>query len=103
MKQSWSLFAFLLFLAVTLAGCQVIGDIFKAGVWAGVLLVILVLGIIVWLVTRSTLGPLSAKVPFWPKRVHARPLCLSIHSLHNSTPCCSASSTALRLFMLPGY
>jgi hypothetical protein len=30
-----------------------IGDIFKAGVWVGVLLVILVIGIIVWLVTRS--------------------------------------------------
>jgi hypothetical protein len=31
----------------------VIGDIFKAGVWVGVVLVMLVIGIIVWLVTRS--------------------------------------------------
>jgi hypothetical protein len=28
-----------------LTGCEVIGDIFKAGVWTGVLLVILVIGI----------------------------------------------------------
>jgi hypothetical protein len=33
--------------------CEVIGDIFKAGVWTGVLLVTLVIGIIVWLFTRS--------------------------------------------------
>jgi hypothetical protein len=38
---------------MALTGCEVIGDIFKAGVWTGVLLVILVIGIIVWLVTRS--------------------------------------------------
>jgi hypothetical protein len=38
---------------VALTGCEAIGDIFKAGVWVGALLVILVIGIIVWLVTRS--------------------------------------------------
>jgi hypothetical protein len=38
---------------VALTGCEVIGDIFKAGVWVGVLLVLLVIGIIVWLVTRT--------------------------------------------------
>jgi hypothetical protein len=36
-----------------LTGCEAIGDIFKAGVWVGVLLVVLVIGIIVWLFTRS--------------------------------------------------
>jgi hypothetical protein len=38
---------------MALAGCEVIGDIFQAGVWVGVVLVLLVIGIIVWLVTRS--------------------------------------------------
>ena len=40
-------------LATTLAGCQVIGDVFKAGVWVGVLLVVLVIGGVVWLFTRA--------------------------------------------------
>jgi len=53
MKHSSNLFVFLLLFTVALSGCEVIGDIFKAGVWTGVLLVILVIGIIVWLITRS--------------------------------------------------
>ena len=53
MKHSWYLFVLLLFSTVALTGCEIIGDIFKAGVWVGVLLVILVIGVIVWLVTRS--------------------------------------------------
>jgi hypothetical protein len=53
MKHSSYLFVFLFLSAVALTGCEAIGDIFKAGVWVGALLVILVIGIIVWLVTRS--------------------------------------------------
>jgi Rrf2 family protein len=53
MKHSWYLFVLLLLSTVALTGCEVIGDIFKAGVWVGVVLVMLVIGIIVWLVTRS--------------------------------------------------
>jgi len=52
-KPSHSLFAFLLSATVALAGCEVIGDIFKAGVWVGVLLVVTVIGIIVWIVSKS--------------------------------------------------
>jgi uncharacterized membrane protein YkvI len=53
MKHSWYLFVLLLLSFVVLTGCEVIGDIFKAGVWVGVVLVMLVIGIVVWLVTRS--------------------------------------------------
>jgi hypothetical protein len=53
MKHSSYLFVVVLLSTVALNGCEVIGDIFKAGVWTGVLLVILVIGIIVWLLTRS--------------------------------------------------
>jgi len=53
MKHFSYLFVLLFLSTVALTGCEVIGDIFKAGVWVGVLLVILVIGIIVWLVTRS--------------------------------------------------
>jgi hypothetical protein len=54
MKQSWLLFAVLLFLALTFAGCQIIGDIFKAGVWVGVILVIAIIGIVAWLFSRGS-------------------------------------------------
>ena len=40
-------------IVTTLAGCQVIGDVFKAGVWVGVLLVVLVIGGVIWLFTRA--------------------------------------------------
>ena len=53
MKHFWLLFVFLLLSTVSLAGCEVIGDIFKAGVWTGVLLVVLVIGFIVWLLTKG--------------------------------------------------
>ena len=53
MKHFSYLFVLLLLSTLALTGCEAIGDIFKAGVWTGVLLVILVIGVIVWLVTRS--------------------------------------------------
>jgi hypothetical protein len=40
------------FSAVALTGCELIGDIFKAGVWAGALLVLGVIGIVIWLVSK---------------------------------------------------
>jgi len=40
-------------LAFFLDSCSVIGGIFKAGVWVGILIVVFIIGIIIWLVTRS--------------------------------------------------
>jgi TRAP-type C4-dicarboxylate transport system permease large subunit len=37
-----------------LSSCQVIGDIFKAGVWVGVLLVVGIIALIIYLVTRES-------------------------------------------------
>jgi Rrf2 family protein len=53
MKHFSYLFGLLFLSTVALTGCEAIGDIFKAGVWTGVLLVILVVGLIVWLLARS--------------------------------------------------
>jgi hypothetical protein len=36
-----------------LTGCTVVAGIFKAGVWVGILIVLFIIGIIIWLVTRS--------------------------------------------------
>lgn len=38
---------------VLLSSCQVIGGIFKAGVWVGVLMVVFIVALILYLVSRS--------------------------------------------------
>jgi hypothetical protein len=40
-------------LLIPLAGCEVIGGIFKAGVWVGVILAVLVVVGIMWVVTKA--------------------------------------------------
>lgn len=37
---------------VTLPSCEVIGGIFKAGVWTGVLIVAAVVGLLIWIIAR---------------------------------------------------
>lgn len=39
-------------LVTTLTGCEVIGGIFEAGVWVGVIIVILVIALIIWLIRK---------------------------------------------------
>jgi len=54
MKRSNRLiFALLLFIVFTASSCQAIADIFKAGVWVGVLLVVVVVGVIFWLIGKA--------------------------------------------------
>jgi cytosine/uracil/thiamine/allantoin permease len=53
MKQRCFLLALLVFSTVAFTGCEVIGDIFKTGVWVGALLVIGIIGLIVWAVSKT--------------------------------------------------
>jgi len=39
-------------LAVVTAGCELAGDIFQAGMWVGVILVVLAVGVVIWLVGK---------------------------------------------------
>ena len=41
------------FVVITLSSCQAIGDIFKTGVWFGVIGVIVVIAIIFWLINKT--------------------------------------------------
>lgn len=41
------------FLMLLLAGCELAGDIFKAGVWVGVLLVVGGIALVVWMFSRA--------------------------------------------------
>jgi len=43
----------LLTLIIMLSGCEVVGGIFKAGVWFGILVVVGIIALIIWLVTRG--------------------------------------------------
>lgn len=54
MVQSGTLsrIALLVFLGVSLAGCEVIGGIFKAGFWVGAIAVILVVVVLVFAVSK---------------------------------------------------
>lgn len=42
----------LLALLISLSSCQIIGDIFKAGVWSGVILVVVVVGLIIFVLAK---------------------------------------------------
>lgn len=44
--------AVLALLALPLAGCEVVGDIFQAGMWTGVIAVFAVVALIVYVVSR---------------------------------------------------
>lgn len=43
-----------LLVAFCFSGCAVVGGIFKAGVWVGVLGVLIVIGLIIYFVTRGS-------------------------------------------------
>lgn len=48
-----NVFVSLLLLSITLSSCQAIAGIFKAGVWFGVIGVVVIVAIIFWLVSKA--------------------------------------------------
>ena len=52
MKNWIALPIMFLTLVLFLPGCEVIGGIFKAGVWVGLLIAALVIGLIIYFMTR---------------------------------------------------
>lgn len=45
-------FSSFLCISILFSSCQVIGDIFKAGVWTGVIIVAAIIFIVIWLLVR---------------------------------------------------
>ena len=39
-----------------MSSCEVIGGIFKAGVWSGIIVVVIVVALIIWLISRFSGG-----------------------------------------------
>nr|WP_162988699.1 hypothetical protein [Pedobacter schmidteae] len=44
--------AIIVILCTTLTSCELVQGIFKAGVWTGVIVVVLVLALIIWLISK---------------------------------------------------
>lgn len=44
--------ALIALLCTTLSSCELIEGIFKAGVWTGVIVVVIVLALIIWLISK---------------------------------------------------
>jgi hypothetical protein len=40
-------------LAMTLTGCEVVGGIFKAGMWVGIVMAVLVVALIMWIFGKA--------------------------------------------------
>lgn len=54
MKNTSLLASFLLFFSLSflLSGCDIITGIFEAGIWTGIILVVLIVALVLWLFNR---------------------------------------------------
>lgn len=46
-------FATLMALGITLTSCEAIGGIFKAGMWVGVIVVVIIVALVLWLLSKA--------------------------------------------------
>ena len=52
-SKNISVFIIAFFLLTTLSGCEAIAGIFKAGIWTGVIVIVVVVALILWLIGRG--------------------------------------------------
>jgi hypothetical protein len=52
MKNNLLLTSILSFCLVLLSSCEAIGSIFKAGMWVGVIVVVIIVAIVLWLIGK---------------------------------------------------
>jgi len=50
--RKYSALAIVALMLTTLTSCELVEGIFKAGVWSGVIIVVVVLAIIIWLISK---------------------------------------------------
>lgn len=53
MRQNALIYGCLFLLTGFLSSCELIGDIFQAGIWVGVIIVVGILALIFWLIGRG--------------------------------------------------
>lgn len=52
-KFSFPKYFLLLFIIISLQSCQAIGDIFKAGMWSGIIIVVLIIGVVLYIISKG--------------------------------------------------
>jgi hypothetical protein len=50
--KKYSVLSLFVLIAVVFSSCQAIGDIFKAGVWSGIIIVVVIVALIIWIFSR---------------------------------------------------
>ncbi len=50
--RKFSLLTIFALLAVTMTSCELVGDIFEAGMWVGIIIVALVIALIIWIIRK---------------------------------------------------
>ncbi len=50
--RSISIYSFLFVLLASMSSCELVGDIFKAGMWTSVILIVLVIALILWIISK---------------------------------------------------
>ena len=50
--KRFNLIALLITTTMMLTSCEVIGGIFKAGIWSGIIMVVVVVGLLIWLASK---------------------------------------------------
>ena len=41
------------FFIISLQSCQALGDVFKAGMWSGVVIVVLIIGVVLYIIAKG--------------------------------------------------
>lgn len=42
----------LAFIMVAMSSCELVGDIFEAGIWTGLIIVAVVIALVIWIISR---------------------------------------------------
>ena len=50
--KKYSILALLGLVVTTLSSCDLVEGIFKAGVWSGVIIVVVILALVIWLISK---------------------------------------------------
>lgn len=54
--KKYALFSLMAITSLLLTSCEAVGDIFKAGMWWGIIVVLGIIGLVIWLLTRGRGG-----------------------------------------------
>jgi hypothetical protein len=52
-KLNFPVLAALAMIMFTTSSCEVVGGIFKAGMWTGIIVIVLIVVLVIWLIGRS--------------------------------------------------